>query len=216
MPQLFTITVTTTTGEKHTQSGQFPDDEWDLLKRFLAYTFPLSETGIVKYGRGVSYKVHWHHEQGETEEAVVPADDEVSAFLHRMRPFILQSEPSYLPRILNVLARRVTLPTARRILDVYRKRFLRQLDGDLRISTGEVELTSDETLTKWLNAFEYHRDEDKQKDLREITVAFTEPSSRAIFLISLYEKAKAVFETASLIRALEKRGAADATLPAST
>jgi len=213
VPKSFTITITSRTGEKASCAGEFPDDEWKRLDRFLEYADELSATGMVRNKRTISYSMKWHHEQGESHEATLPPPDELSAFLHRMRPFVLDNEPTHVPRILNVLARRVTLPQARRILDIHRKRFLKQLDGDLRISTGEVELTSEETLKKWLNAFEYHRDEDKQLELRAVTEGFPPPSSRAIFLISLFDKANAVFETASLIRALKKRGRAETSMP---
>jgi hypothetical protein len=62
----------------------------------------------------------------------------------------------------------------------------------VQISSNDVLLNSEETLQKWLNAFEYHRDEDKRQELDTLHWLWPTDISRALFLALLLDKADAV------------------------
>lgn len=106
MPQPFNITVQNQrTGAKATIAGEFPDAEWTILTQFLSYSMELGATGIIRERRTISYTFNWNRDEGSSHEASLPTDDQISAFLHRLRPFVLENEPTFVPRIINILAR---------------------------------------------------------------------------------------------------------------
>ena len=84
----------------------------------------------------------------------------------------------------------------------------------ITIRSKEVLLNADDTVMKWLNAFEYHRDTDKQAELEALHQLLPIESSRALFVSMMIDKAKAVLQIASLIRAIEKGKGTKLTLTA--
>src|SRR2546427_7540176 len=111
MPQPFRITIKNErTGESSVIAGEIPDNDWGVLLSFLEDAEQLRRTGFVTHGANVRYEFSWHHEKGQEHKATMPDEDSVSAFLHRMRPFVLQRERSFLPKILNVLRRFIANP----------------------------------------------------------------------------------------------------------
>jgi hypothetical protein len=122
-----------------------------------------------------------------------------------MRPFVLKkNEPAYFNAISNIITRRLALPFCVQAVQKQRDRFACKQLG-FSIQAGPLVLTSELALDKWLNAFEYHRDPQKQAELTTLYETFPEPAARALFLNSLLEKAAAVLTLAGLIEAIEKR-----------
>jgi hypothetical protein len=75
-------------------------------------------------------------------------------------------------------------------------------------------VNSSETLTLWLNAYEYHRDEDKRaafESLHDGILPVAE-HSRAVFVGMMLDRARAVIEIGNAIFAL-KRNAAISPFP---
>ena len=64
-------------------------------------------------------------------------------------------------------------------------------------------VNSDKTLMTWLNAFEYHRDNDKRKLIEEIDKIIPEDFSRALFASMIIDKVRAVLELGDVITFLE-------------
>ena len=73
-------------------------------------------------------------------------------------------------------------------------------------------LNSDDTLMKWLNAYEYHRDEDKRRQLGELHEVWPIGFSKGMWGGMMIDKARAVVELAGWIIAAE-RGMACRPLP---
>jgi hypothetical protein len=81
------------------------------------------------------------------------------------------------------------------------------LPAQLHIQVGDVELTSEDALAKWLNALEYHRDADKRAELKQLFDSFPADAARAIFLTAMIEKAGCVLEMASIVAGIAASGA---------
>jgi hypothetical protein len=75
----------------------------------------------------------------------------------------------------------------------------------MRVEVGGLSLTSDEAIDKWLNAFEYHQDEDKQAELRAMYEVFNEEAARVWFLHAMLERASAIGKMGAFIDGLKKR-----------
>jgi hypothetical protein len=59
----------------------------------------------------------------------------------------------------------------------------------------------------WLNAFEYHRDQDKRARLDWLLKRIPTDVSRAIFLMLLIDKAKAVLRISDIVETVLRKGA---------
>jgi hypothetical protein len=66
-----------------------------------------------------------------------------------------------------------------------------------------VVLKSDETFLLWLNAFEYHKDEDKQNTVAELHALILFETLRAMF-VSMVDRAHASLGVADFIRFLSE------------
>jgi len=154
--------------------------------------------------------IHFRGELGKPTnwEVSLPPEDDIAAFLLRMRPFILASEPTSFVKTRKTLRRYVTIPSARRYLDQLRDRYAgNAMPFAITVGSeaGEMSLSTNEAILKWLNAFEYHQDEEKQAYLRSMYAVFPEHSARAIFLYALLERAAAIGKLGALIDGLSKR-----------
>ncbi len=207
MPHPFRLTVTNErTGESSVVTGKIPDPDWELLLAFLAEAEHLRRTRLIAQGTSVKYEFSWDREKGQQHKATLPPEDDVSAFLHRLRPFVLERERFFLPKILNVLRRLIPNPQVQSIFDLQTQRFFGRDASGFTIMVGELALTSDDTVLKWLNAVEYHRDEDKQGELKTAAEAIPTESQRAIFLSAMIDKAKSILTVAGIVEGLRDRG----------
>ena len=153
---------------------------------------------------------HFHGELGKPTywEVSLPPEDDIAAFLLRMRPFLLAAEPTSFLKVRKTLRRYVTLESVRRYLDQLRARYIGSaMPFTLTVGSavGEISLGTNEAILKWLNAFEYHQDEDKQTYLRAMYAVFPEDSTRAILLYGLLHRAGAIGKLGALIDGLAKR-----------
>ena len=98
-------------------------------------------------------------------------DDTITILLHKIRPFILQSEPTYLPSIMNLLSREINDTLVRQYIKQQRENFLNKQDKQaiqLHVTDSNININSNNILNLWLNAEEYHRDHNKRKELKTI------------------------------------------------
>lgn len=58
---------------------------------------------------------------------------------------------------------------------------------------------------KWLNAMEYHQDEDKRKSIKEIEDVLSEKASQGIFVAQLSGRVKAISLLANLVTDVLKK-----------
>jgi hypothetical protein len=212
--QTFNVTlISPRTGKPEQLSGSIPDDEWNLLTRFLAYSYRLAECRMAESQAQLKFGVKAEIGQPTTFEVVLPPEDDIAAFLHRMRPFVLEKEATYFPKVRNIVARYLTLPSVRQHLDLLKDRYAGKALG-FTITFGSLSLTGGEAIDKWLNAFEYHQDEDKQTQLRAMYATFPEPAARALFLTAMLARASAVGKLGALIDAITKRDGVERPLRA--
>lgn len=196
-------------GEAVEVTAIVPDEEWSALVRFAEYVDQLRGTRIGREGTQVTFRVKWSADSGlEYHVDNLPDEEDFAAFLHRLRPFVVDSEPTAFVRVCGILARRFSHPVAREALERPRDLFSgKSFQSQTKISVNEIVVNSEETLRTWLNAFEDHRDREKQAALEAIAPVM--PLLRAIFVSMMLDKAKAVFEVARLVRMLTRGERAD-------
>lgn len=207
MPQPFNIHFTDNEkGNEIEIKGEIPDADWSRLLRFKQHVLALQECGPVRNGMNVSWNVKWDLDKGLRIMTQLPTDDEISVLLHQLRPFILQNESTNFYNICGVLSRYLTHPMLREIIAKQRALFSgKEFQSQIQINLNEMVLNSETALNKWLNAFEYHRDEEKQKELELLHALLPLENSKAIFISMMIDKVKAIIEIARIVVLLEKR-----------
>lgn len=143
--------------------------------------------------------------------ASLPPEELVAEFVHRLRPFVLDSEHTFFPRVRNVLHQRLQSSAVRSRLELWKTQFSGELTArTFQVTAGDSIINSDKTLRLWLNAFEYHRDEDKREAMASIYLIIPETACRFYFFDLLVSKAEAVLAMADFIRHFQSAPAAGA------
>ena len=131
----------------------------------------------------------------------LPPWDDVMVFLHKFRPLGLKSEKTYFYRICNLLSKALSHPYLRSIIKEQRRVYSgKRMQSGFQIRSNDVLLNSEKVLFDWLNAYEYHRDKEKREFIEGLHKMLPLEASKVIFLSLLTEKAKAIFNLATLVR----------------
>lgn len=189
------------TGVVTEMHGEFPDAEWADALRYLNAFSKLSKCRIVETQSQLNLGFSWKAGEEVSFWASLPPNDDIDAFLHRMRPFVLKDEPTSFYRMRNVVARRVALESMRSHLEHVKATYSGTAMG-FSIDYSNRRLTSDEAVDLWLNAFEYHQDEDKRVEIRAMFQLFPEVPARALFLQMMLTRASAVQQLAEILERL--------------
>lgn len=179
---------------------EFTDGEWRQLNDYLSHVADLHSTQFLIKGEGVQLNFVGNEGTAPQWSVKAPPVDDVLAFLHRLRPLILQEEPACFQKVRAVLKRRLKdasiHPFMERLLDVYEGREMQKV---VAIQSNDCIVNSEKMLITWLNAYEYHRDRDKQELLESYSKIMPSEWSRGVFLILLVEKGKAITNLGALV-----------------
>jgi hypothetical protein len=126
------------------------DEDIETLRRFAAEAIELRE---YPFYRASIALVRSPEDYGD-----VPSKQESGAFLHAMRPFLLQQERTHLPKVINILKRAIRESWLHNTLDSFRNDFNRPTSYSLPVDFAKQ-------MNNWLNGVEYHRDDDKRDSL---------------------------------------------------
>jgi hypothetical protein len=143
----------------------------------------------------------------EVVDSQLPPDDDLAAFLHRMRPFLLQKESTSFITICKILDWRLEDVILRAVVE--RQRCLysgKEFQSEVRITSNATLLNDDKIVLKWLNAYEFHRDKSNRAELDALHQIIPLQHMRAIFISTLMDMGKAVLEITHLIGAMKRGG----------
>ncbi len=178
----------------------FEDREWAALQRYLDNADRLLEVQLAREDVPCELTVSVREGRLSEVKTELPPSEQVAALLHRLRPFILEDEPFSYGKTLTLLGRRFEEPYMRNRMKVQRRLFDGRNSQELAtVKSNEVVLNSEATLSKWLNAYEYHQDEDKRAHIESLHHVLPLESSIPIFLSLLGDKVQAILQLASLI-----------------
>jgi hypothetical protein len=214
MVYLFHVTAKSkSTGVVTEVNGEFTDEEWQDALLYLESFGRLSKCRIVESQAQLNWGFSW--QAGATPEfrASMPPDDDIDAFLLRMRPFVLNDEPTSFYRMRNIVARRMPLDAVRNHLERVKAAYNGSAIG-FSINHNSRSLTSDEAVDLWLNAFEYHQDDGKRVELRAMFALFPETAARALFVQMMLSRAAAVQQLAEILERLRRKDGVERPLGA--
>src|SRR3954470_21953763 len=104
-------------GSEYSSRVDIRDDEMATLIAFADSADELSAAGILQKDLRVHIEIKFDAEKGVQISGNMPDSDAVAALLHRVRPFVLVSEPMSYLSVRNILARRIDNPIMRQILE---------------------------------------------------------------------------------------------------
>lgn len=206
-------TLRTAEGEEVTHACSFTADEWQLLERFATYADELSRSKLMATRWDFAFSLRGDMDGVVTfEPTALPDADLFRAFLHYMRPFVLKREATFFDHIRNILGRRLDHPAVRAYLERQKEIFAGRRWQAFILHSNGVVINSTETLDLWLNAYEYHKDADKQEAfeaLHDETLPIE--YSRALLAGIMFDRARAVIELRNVFRAIEQNRVIDPT-----
>ena len=180
-------------------------------------------------GLSANFKIKWNPTDGmKLETPNRPNDAAVVEVLHCLRPFVLQDEDTYFFKVAKTLQSGVRDKRFNAYLKPYKDRFTGDDQKDLiRLYTfnvdvsqfdpswiaGEVpqefagkhlQMNTEKALKLWLYAFEYHRNQDDQREYEQRTGGRPDELALTVFRSLLAGKIEAILKFANLLVALEK------------
>jgi hypothetical protein len=201
----FHITLThKQTGATETVAGTFSEEEAPVLQQYDLQFKRLASCRLRESQADLELGFTVEVGKPAKHKAKLPPEEDVSSFLHRMRPFILEREPASFFRVRNLLARHLNAHSARAHLEAVKARYVGEAMG-FRFTVRGLLLNGEQAVDMWLNAFEYHQDKEKQAELSALYAVFPETSACALFLCLLLERAAAIEKLASLVNGLIKK-----------
>jgi len=184
-------------------SGEFSDSEFDQLSRYEQYVGELTETEILRKGAPGKLTINYDKTSGFNFVTELPPDDKLSALLHELRPFILQNEDTNFYKIQKILGKRFENDQFRSFLKSIRKYYQgEKITGMISITANGKLVNGDALVSTWLNAYEYHRDQEKREEMEKVSEVFPFEATRALLVMILYDKVDAIFIIANVIRVL--------------
>jgi hypothetical protein len=211
----FSVTLNSTeTPEGLRAQGEFSDSETSVLQRFRAYADDLATAALLEpplwtlsvvFGTG-----------GAIEEHNLPPRIKVRELLHLIRPLILTSEATSFYTVLSIVRQQLPAEPYQRMFERWKRRFSGKEQKEvMRWEVGGRLVNSEATLLLWLNAFEYHRDEDKRAIVADLGKTMSFELLEGIFLGLIMDKCEAIALLAKFIRYMESSPTGSASLAAS-
>lgn len=208
MPQEFRFNIQDrASGEVRNVPFEIPDDEWDQLLEFSRYAEKLETSEVISKGINVQTIIRGDVKSKTLSyECSLPSDDQTAVLLHRLRPFVLEKERTSFFRICNILHLRLECDELRAAINGQRQDFSgKSFQSQLTIRMDNTVVNSDAILTRWLNAYEYHHDLEKQQELELLKDWFPDSYSKGLFVSMLIDKAGAVINLGIFIRWMARR-----------
>ena len=149
--------------------------------------------------------ISWTREDGFKSPPPLPPENHIREFLHVLRPFVLESENTYLPKVCGILARAINEPLFQKNLKQVQRSFNgKHSQAYFTLSSDDVILNSESTLRMWLNAFEYHRDQEKREKLESLHRSMPIDISKGLFIDLLRYKVEAIWWISAFLEGLQK------------
>lgn len=178
-------------------TAEFSEDEVKCLRAYCRYVDEVIAAKLVQDGIPCSVKLNYEEGEGTTVTSELPPDEDVVVLLHRLRPLILNDEHASFNRITGILGKRIDEPLVRTALKSQRETYdgramQKQIVVRSTADGAEIIINSEKALFTWLNAYEYHRDQDKKREIDHYHQLLPLDHSKAFFLMLLSDKVRAI------------------------
>jgi len=189
---------------------ELSDDDLQTLQDFAAFATDLESNSLVLEGIPSSVTINWNEKSGLKVEAAIPPDERIDALLMKLRPFLLQSEPTFFGTVRNILAPASDNSQVRQHLDSLRFVFTGKRLQSVFVAgaagpgypQGAI-VNSEEMLDLWLNGYRFHKEKDKRRIFDAMHGLMPPESSIALLLFLLGDKVRAILALRGIIEVLQ-------------
>ena len=173
------------------------NEEFKLIKEFINLTDRLWEM-VKDVNFNTNTSLNFSIDSDMKKETTLPKDKDIFAVLHCLRPLILQKERTYLPTVKNIIRKNIKDEKIKYFLKKLVENF-KMIDAS-RIKFNDINLIDDNTFKEWLNAFEFHRDIEKQKSLNVVIEGMGSDFFKSQMMIITIFKMNAIFGFTTLLK----------------
>lgn len=190
-----------TTAEKRTfERTLFPPELKQRLVTFTEAAKALNQTIFVRNWAQTKISLQLANNGRISNTGALPSDDEIAAFLHRLRPFYLQKEALNFNSVCNAVGAHLDDPAVTQCLREWKRHYdARDTRQVFEIGVAGKILNSEEFLDHYLNALEYHRDPARRKIIDGISVHFPPEAQKAIIVLLLGLRLNAINRLSSFL-----------------
>src|SRR5207237_1933067 len=196
----FRIAVRVNNESREVIEGQIPPDEWRALRKYLDYFDDLAATQLGARVQ-IRARIVFNADGTFSCDGELPAADDLAAFLHRLRPFVLENEPTYFLRVCAIIGRRVRHRAIHALLRRQRDEFSgKTFESQMQLTTNGQLVNCERVVRLWLNSYEYHRAADGRDQLARLHTLLPLETTKPLFVSMMIDKARAIREIATVIR----------------
>lgn len=177
-------------------------EDIELLKEFLSLTKSIQRLSFIN-NFSTSINMSGSVDQPFIITAKLPSEEDLSVFLHKMRPLILENERTYFTKITGFIGKVLADENLRIHLKDLNKKFkISKSHQPVLITINDTDITDERTLFVWLNAYEYHRDMQKIEELKPIIDFLGMETFKTLMVDKLVIKFNVVQELAYMVEHL--------------
>ncbi len=173
------------------------DEQFKLINEFINLTDRLWEM-VKDVDFNTNTSLNFSVGNNMKKETILPKDKDVASVLHCLRPLILHEERTYLPKIKNIIVQNIKDENITLFLKKLVKNF-NMIDA-FKIKFNDINLINDNTFKEWLNAFEFHRDIEKQKSLNVVIEGMGLDFFKSQMMVIAISKMNAIFGFTTLLK----------------
>jgi hypothetical protein len=181
-------------------------EELVCVKQFLKKARELQSTHIISNGdSGISMKSLFENGRNVKVKVSLPPEENLRSLYMAFRFFYLSKEKSNFLRVANIIKRKIDSELANNHIDWLKDMWSGALAvKQVHIHVNEKLITPAILIDLWFNAYYFHADDGKEKELSNLAVALTIDVCRFMLADAVYQASKAVFLFANMIAGLEK------------
>lgn len=195
-----TLKITHETGNEEFVDFEFTDEQVRVLRAYCKDAWKLRNSAIYGDKAANKFSLSWTEADGITFIGD-PIDDEAwDAGMHRLRPLILSNEPASFYNVASLLAKQVKNGPIHARLRHLRKKFKGELmPAQLTWFDAGAPVSMEAIFDRWLNAFEHHRDHEKQDFFSRTKTLASQHQMRHFVNMHAAEKLRAIMGLFKLI-----------------
>ena len=182
------------------QRPPFPAETKALLKQFIEIAHALNDTAFVRDWEQTKISIHLANDGRITNRSLLPSDEAIAAFLHRLRPIYLGNEPTNFNRVCNVISGRLKDPWFTGLIRVCKRYYDGRKSREMfEVKAGGMAINSQEFLDHYLNSLEYHRDPRRRQHIDRLAKDFPLDAQKPFVVLLLKMRLNAINKLTSFL-----------------
>jgi hypothetical protein len=192
--------VIKTNGIEEVTDITFEEKEYSNLKNYYNEIKIITSLTAFQHGLHVSFHMNVKMGGPPVFEADFPPREDFMVLLHAARPFILQDEELYFYKIVKMLKRKIKNKNIVEVLDRTKMLYSgKHSQAMIKVTANDIVINSEDFVLSYLNAYEYHRDQEKRSFFDELFKSFPQNIGRYFVVSLMVDKIKAIIDVGKII-----------------